>query len=167
MEPLKPLEQITEPDGRWQMFNVSFPRLYAIVDAMTLNEKIPENVRVQFQQAQHLLVFSHRQFSLVAVAFTQALIAVECALLTRWKRDYPDRAVRSKSLPGLNALLTFAREKKWVHDFNPAFFDLMPSLRNDLVHGGYMLAPIDTLYMVGDCAKFIQQLYPIDIKSHK
>lgn len=164
MEPLKPIDQIAEPDGRWQIFNVSFQRLYEIVEAMTLHDTVPENVRVQFQQAQHLLVFSHLQFSLVAVAFTQALIAVECALMTRWKHEYPDRAAKSKSLPGFKALLTFAKEKEWLLDFNPAFFEFMPSFRNDLVHGEYMLAPVDTLSMVGDCAKFIQQLYPRDIE---
>jgi len=37
-----------------------------------------------------------------------------------------------------------------------AFFDLLPSIRNDLVQGGYILAPIDALYMIDDCAKFIQ-----------
>lgn len=167
MEPLKPLEQITHIDERWQMLNVSFPKLYAIADALTLNDTAPENVRLQFQQAQHLLVLSHLQFSLVAVAFTQALIAVECALLTRWKRDYPERMTQSKSLPGLKALLKFAKEKNWVQEINPAFFEVVPSLRNDLLHGEYMLMPIDTLHMMEDCARFIRQLYPIDSALQK
>ncbi|MYM89650.1 hypothetical protein GTP91_21025 [Rugamonas sp. FT82W] len=74
VEPLKSFNTLTEPDGRWAAFRLSLSRLYEIAEQMTLSADVPEYVLVQFQQAQHLLVYSHLQFSLLSVALTQALI---------------------------------------------------------------------------------------------
>jgi hypothetical protein len=160
MEPLKPFDKITEPDGRWDTFKISLPRLYEIVDSMTLNDNVPEYVRVQFQQAQHLLIYSHLQFSLLAVALTQSLIAVECATMKRWKDDSAKPKGSFKSLPGFKALLQHAFDEKWVDGIDPILIQTLPTLRNASAHGEYNLNPIDTLDLAGICGKLIQQLYP-------
>ncbi|WP_295996890.1 hypothetical protein [Rugamonas sp.] len=85
---------------------------------MTLNDDVPEYVLVQFQQAQHLLVYSQLQFSLLTVALTQALIAVEFALMTRWKNDTMRPPSKHKSLPSLTKLLEYAFEKAWLDGFD-------------------------------------------------
>lgn len=126
---------------------------------MALNGNVPERVRVQFQQAQHLLIYSNLQFSLLTVAHTQALIAVECALITRWREERPERATQTKKLPGLKELLSIAVNNGWIRDCDPHLIDQIPVLRNGLAHGEYMLAPFDTLHLVGEYGKLIQKLY--------
>ncbi|MES2149823.1 MAG: hypothetical protein V4508_08505 [Pseudomonadota bacterium] len=160
MEPLKPFATLMEPDGRWATFRVSLPSLYEIAEGMTLSEDVPEYVLVQFQQAQHLLVYSHLQFSLLSVALTQALIAVEFALMTRWKGDTTRPPSKHKSLPGLTKLLEYAFEQGWMADFDKGLIVLIPALRNASAHGEYNLNPVGTLEFVQMCGKLIQQLYP-------
>jgi hypothetical protein len=167
MEPLKSFNTLTEPDGRWAIFRVSLPRLYQIADDMTLSEDVPEYVRVQFQQAQHLLVYSHLQFSLLSVALTQALIAVEFALMTRWKSDATRLPSKHKSLPGLTKLLEYAFAQDWLDDFDEKLIVFIPSMRNASAHGEYNLNPIGTLEFVGLCAKLIQQLFPPVVLTHQ
>ena len=159
MEPLKPLIKIIEPDGRWDVFKIDLPNLYQRAEAMTLNKNVPEYVRVQFQQAQHLLVYSYLQYSLLSVAMTQALIAVEFALRTRWENDTHGQIRKHKSLPGFKHLLDHAIEQNWVTDFDEKIAVYFQTLRNSLAHGNYSLSPIDILEDVGVCGKFIQQLY--------
>lgn len=160
MEPLKPLEKITEPDGRWDTFKLSLPRLHEIAESMTLNECVPEYVRVQFQQAQHLLIYSYLQFSLLSVALMQALVAVEFALRTRWESSPAHQLTQHKSLPGMKKLLELAFEEKWIEDLSSDLITLLPTLRNASAHGEYALNPIGTLEMVRMCGKMIQQMYP-------
>ncbi|QJD91261.1 hypothetical protein HH213_14975 [Duganella dendranthematis] len=160
MEPLKSFETLTEADGRWAFFRVSLPKLYQIVEEMTLSEDVPERVLVQFQQAQHLLIYSHLQFSLLSVALTQALIAVEFALMTRWKNDTTRPPSKYKSEPGLKKLLEFAFEKDWLQGFDEGLITLIPELRNASAHGEYSLTPIDTLDLAQLCGQLIQKLFP-------
>lgn len=159
MEPLKSFDTLTEPDGRWATFNLGLPRLYEIAEGMTLSENVPEYVLVQFQQAQHLLVYSHLQFSLLSVALTQALIAVEFALMTRWKNDATRTPSKHKSLPGLTKLLEYAFEKDWLDGFDKNLIEFIPALRNASAHGEYTLNPVGTLELVKMCGRLIQQLF--------
>ncbi|MFZ6862806.1 hypothetical protein ACO0K7_09235 [Undibacterium sp. Ji67W] len=160
MEPLKPLDMLTEPDGRWATFGINLPRLHQIAEGMTLSEDVPEYVLVQFQQAQHLLVYSHLQFSLLSVALTQALIAVEFGLMTRWKDDTTRPPSKHKSLPGLTKLLEYAFEQGWMGNFDKSLIVFIPTLRNASAHGEYNLNPVGTLEFVEMCGKLIQQIYP-------
>lgn len=160
MEPLKPFATLMETDCRWATFRVSLPSLYEIAKGITLSEDVPKYVLVQFQQAQHLLVYSHLQFSLLSVALTQALIAVEFALMTRWKGDTTRLPSKHKSLPGLTKLLEYALEQGWMDNFDKGLILLIPALRNASAHGEYNLNPIGTLKFVQICGELIQQLYP-------
>jgi hypothetical protein len=128
---------------------------------MTLSDDVPEYVLVQFQQAQHLLVYSHLQFSLLTVALTQALIAVEFALMTRWKNDTTRPPSKHKSLPGLTKLLEYAFEKDWLDGFDRNLIEFIPALRNSSAHGEYNLSPIGTLDLVQLCSNLIQHLFPL------
>lgn len=165
MEPLKPIEKVIEPDGRWDLCGLNFSRLYEVAAGMDLPESVPERVRVQFQQAQHLLIYSYLQFSLVSVALTQAFIAVECALRTRSTLECSNRPAATKSIPGLKRLLSVAVASGWIKDFNPAFVEFLPTFRNDSTHGEYMLSPIDSVDMVRQCGQLIQQLFPMKHNS--
>ena len=160
MEPLKPFEKIAEPDGRWELLNVSFIRLHGIAESMSLNKNVPEYARVQFQQAQHLLVYSYYQFSLLSVAQIQAFIALECALRIRWQSEFPERAKQLKRLPALKTLLQLAGERNWVMGCTPAFIEHVRSLRNNHAHGEYILHPTHAIEMIELCGTMIQQLYP-------
>lgn len=158
MERLKSLEKITESDGGWEVFKIGLPKLHKIVESMNLNENVPEYVIVQFQQAQHLLIYSYLQFSLLSVAQTQALIALEFALITRWKND--PKIKQTKSLPGLKKLMEHAFKDGWIKNFSEGLVTIVPILRNASAHGEYNLNPIGTLEMVGVCGELIQHLYP-------
>jgi hypothetical protein len=160
MEPLKAFDTLIEPDGRWAMFRIDLSRLYRIAEQMTLSEDVPEYVLVQFQQTQHLLVYSHLQFSLLSVALTQALIAVEFALKTRWKGEPSLTSSSYTSVPGLKKMLELAFERGWMDGFDRNLITLIPTLRNASAHGEYTLNPVGTLELVQMCGKLIQHLFP-------
>jgi hypothetical protein len=156
MESLKPLDKISTPDGRWEAFHIDLESLYKITKAMSLSEEVPEYPAIQFQQAQHLLIYSHLQFSLLSVALTQAVIAVECAIKTRW-RNSPSGL--KKSPYGLKKLLEHAFREKWIEGFSQNLTNILPTLRNASAHGQYTLDPIGTLELVKLCGEVIQQLF--------
>jgi hypothetical protein len=159
MEKLKPFEELANPDGRWRYFGVTAEYLYARAKKMSLEDSVPENVRTQYQQAQHLLVYSYFQYSLLSVAATQCLIALEAGLRAKWDLEPVHTKKNSKSEPGLTALLSIARNRGWTSETDDRFDFVVTELRNDLAHGGYMITPIDTLCMVEDWGKFIGQLW--------
>ena len=161
MEPLKPFDALTKSDGRWEMFRVDLPLLYKITKDMTLSDEVPEYVLVQFQQAQHLIIYSHLQFSLLSVALTQALIAVESALKGRWMGESEQHAGGRK--PGMKRLLEIAFNKGWMDGFDMKLISLIPALRNASAHGEYNLNPVGTVELVQLCCRLIQQLYPESI----
>jgi uncharacterized protein (DUF2235 family) len=159
MEPLKPFDQVTVPDGRWDICGVTYFELYAAVEKMSLASDLPEYVRLQFQQAQHLLIYSYFQFSLLSAASLQAHIAFENALRERWMMEFHKGAGGSNSIPGLNKLLKHAVTSGWIDDCSPDQIEAIVGLRNSQAHGSYMLAPIPTIRIVRTCGELIQKLF--------
>jgi hypothetical protein len=159
MEPLKPLYEVTAADGRWEILGLGLSDIHARVAAMSLDEQVPERVCVQFQQAQHLLVYSYYQFSFLSVATMQAYVALEAALEERFWIEKGGPLDGTEPHLGLRKLLKHARSRGWLPELPDQFPDLVAKMRNYQAHGAYMLDPWHTMHFVGTTAEIIRTLF--------
>ena len=131
---LKPLEEVLLPDPRFQffaMFSESTERPFQLSDIHTrlgdsvLNPGVPERVRVQFETARNLMLYSWCVFEFHTVSEMQAYAALEFALGERFqfpKRQKKTRSgVREVPLMLAELLQKAVREKAIIAEKLPAW----------------------------------------------
>ena len=162
-EPLKPYSEISKPDERWAYFKIDLADLHRFSSELSLPKIVPERVRSVFQQAQHILVFSYFQYSMIAAALIQAHIALEASLRSRWDKEplpaVPTKKNRKYSEPGLKKLLEHAVERGWITSASDELIAAVPDLRNSLAHGSYILDPSGTIAVLRRCRELIVEVH--------
>ena len=189
MEQLKPLDQVLEADERNRYFRgVSLEWLHSVALDMPLNASVPEPVQNQFAIARNAYVYSWFFYPFQAAALLYSFLAIELALQHRVKHANPAMFAGPRE-PTLYPLLEYALRERWVLDlgfrriplnagvadhiakrypsipedqrYSYNLLDVLVSLRNDLAHGEFMLAPaMGSLLARG--AEVINQLFPCD-----
>lgn len=198
---LKPLEDLLKSDPRHEYFQRinletghitrrSLDDHYQDIAAVEIGVAVPEDVRVQFDKARNVLVYSWFVYEFSALAEQHAFVTVEMALRTKLEIEDGKDLKRS---PGLKKLLDRAIERKWLRDdgfsaprrncedwrpysstseqsekplpevreYCRVLSDSLPWLRNSLVHGTSDLnTPGGALFTLTICSELINQLFP-------
>jgi hypothetical protein len=186
MEKLKLLGEVLEPDDRSRLSGTSLESLHRFAAEATLNASVPELVQNQFAMARNAYLYSRFFYPFRAVAFLYSILAIELALQLRVKSAHPDLFAGGREAT-LYPLLERALKERWILDsgfknIDPdveiakkiakrypgipddqrscySLLDALVSLRNDLAHGKFMIAPaMSTLVARG--TEIINQLYP-------
>lgn len=120
-DPLKPLDQICEPDERQQHFVGKLKDNHAALSVILLNENVPIDVRQLFETAKNLSLYSWFVYPFHQASELAALSALEMALRKRYLAENPQSKL-TKYLHGLNKLMLHAKNEKWIT--NKGFSDL-------------------------------------------
>lgn len=190
MEKLKALDKVLEPDERIGYFRgVTLPVLHRIASDIKLNATVPEPVCSQFAIATNAYVYSWLFYPFQAAAFLYSILAVELALQLRVKQAAPAMYAGRRE-PTLYPLLCYALQQRWITDagfaglaadlhvvdhiarrfpagipddqrYSYNLLDVLVTLRNDLAHGTYVLAP-GMASVLARGAEIINQLFPAE-----
>lgn len=154
-DPLKPLDEICEPDMRQKFFRGDgLDRNHAELSGIVLSKKVPVDVRQLFETGKNLSLYSWFVYRFHQVSELVAYSALEMALRLRYEKESGKTARVS-----LKKLLEYAQKENWIN--NEEFSWLMegiPWLRNELAHGSSTLIPssVASLRVV---AEVINQIY--------
>ena len=162
MERLKPLDEVCQPDVRYRnrvdldkttgaVSETTIHSIYAVIEPITLDESVPEDVRSHFETARNLVLYSWFVYSFNVVATMHAFASLEMALRTK-------SGDKKKSFKGL--LEKSFNKRQLTGGVGPPL-DLsiaLSRMRNDLAHGSRTLhgQGIAVLQM---CAGLINELY--------
>lgn len=170
MEEFKSLEMLSVMDEKHRLMGAvcgSIPSLKGMHDYLSkevLNEKVPDEVRGQFNVAKNMAIYSYYFYALAPEVQLKTYTVIEHALRLKAK---------PKKTMMLKALINHAVSQRWVTDAGFRHLDasssgnewcksmitVIPSLRNLKAHGSSMQVG-DCLHHISSCADFINQLFP-------
>jgi hypothetical protein len=108
-DPLKPLDQVLQPDPRQTSFAYArLPFIHAQLSELTLHDDVPIEVRQLYETAKNVGLYTYFVYRFHQVAEMVAIAALEMALKNRAEVPYDQPG------PGLRRLLTGAIEKGWI-----------------------------------------------------
>lgn len=153
---------ILEPDERFRnMAGISsdglsvgqfkIEDLYELVSPLNLHEKVPKEIKDQFDQARNAFLYSWFAYDLVTLAEQQSYAVVEAAIKCRAK----EAGTGLNEKTGLRGCIDHAVAKHWLKkdEFNNANnnlsgLDILVLMRNELMHGRTHLIPNGSLTMM-------------------
>jgi hypothetical protein len=158
MERLKKLEDICQPDERNQnrvdidhstgaVTQTSIESIYAVVEGIRLNDKVPDDVRSCFEVARNLALYSWFVYSFQEVAAMQALAALEMAARNKTGED---KTAFKNLLDKLFQGRQFAPELSLAK--------AVSNFRNEFAHGSIMRSG-QGLFFVRMCSEWINELF--------
>jgi hypothetical protein len=122
---LKPLDQVMQPDRRYQSMVIIDPERPGGTRPMTLADHhqavasfeigpaVPADVSAQFDKARNIFIYAWFDYDLIPVAAGLAFGAIELALSMK---AVADGLIKIKRPPGLAELLQIAIERDWIRD---------------------------------------------------
>ena len=111
-DPLKPLDEICEPDVRQAFFRgASLDRDHAELSDIVLSEKVPADVRQLFETAKNLSLYSWFVYRFHQISKLIAYSALEMALRLRYEKESG-----KKTNASLRKLLEHARKEDWINN---------------------------------------------------
>lgn len=114
-DPLKPLDQIYEPDERQLSFAASLEERHAALDEIVLNEAVPLDVRQLFETAKNLTLYSWFVYRFHQVSELVSFSALEMALRERYIAENPiDKKSKNTRPLSLHNLLQHAIKESWI-----------------------------------------------------
>lgn len=176
---LKSSNDLLEPDIRFRDFvfhsadtgqirPLCMDDLRGRVAAIALGPHVPAAIRAQFDTARNAFVYSWFVYELATLAEQQCFATLEMALRQRRHPAAPPNTTRS---PGLDNLLKLAVKEGWLRrdDFmapsisgsggTTCSLDILPMLRNHLMHGNVHLLPQSTPEIMRLCADIMNRLF--------
>jgi hypothetical protein len=140
----------------------------AMVAGIELGSHVPAEIREQFDTARNAFVYSWFVYELATLGEQQCFATLEMALR---RRHQPAASPNTTRSPGLDKLLKLAVKERWLRreDFAmPSFsgegdpacsLDIIPMLRNHLMHGNISLLPQGTPTLLRLCAEVMNRLF--------
>jgi len=145
----------------------------------TLSDSVPIDIRIHFETAKNVYLYSWHVYRFGMVAKMQAIASLEFALRTKAEKEHIKRITpkgkrtRKTEKASLDDLLDLAADKGWISDsdFLHLFIETpkdyvevlkktLPSLRNTLAHGSMMLLPpVQALHTFAICQTIINRLF--------
>ncbi len=123
-DPLKPLNQIYEPDERQQFLPATLEQRHRALSEITLNDSAPLQVRQLFETAKNLSLYSWFAYRFHQVSELISFTAVEMALRERFLAENPPQADSVQRAPSLFQLMRHAKDKKWItNDGFPSLYE--------------------------------------------
>ena len=113
-DPLKPLDEIREPDERSHNFVAGLEDNHAELNDIVLNDAVPLEVRQLFETAKNLSLYSWFVYRFHQVAELVSFTALEMALRERYQKENPQNEKRLM----LRKLLTHAKSQGWIKEEN-------------------------------------------------
>jgi hypothetical protein len=113
-DPLKPLDQLYEPDERQNNFVFGLEDMHAELSAIILNDSVPIDVRQLFETAKNLSLYSWFVYRFHQASELIAFSALEMALRERYIFENSIEPNENKRPPTLYNLLQHANNKKWI-----------------------------------------------------
>ena len=176
METLKKLEEIEKPDTRNTHFvlinhetgeerSLTLEDFYKTVELIKLHERVPDNVRSQFNVARNLAIYTWFCYAFHQISELKAYSTLEMALRIKFDKNKVGlkqlliEAVKS----GLIKDRGFRNVKNTLKNLDSTEYvkrlpELMPRFRNKLAHGSNMLTD-SAFFNLQICADFINQLF--------
>lgn len=115
-DPLKPFEQILEPDERRKFFAITLDEFYQNIANVVINDAAPLGVRQLFETAKNLVLYSWFVYRFHQPAELCAFGAFEMALASKAETDANDwwlKASKNKP-PSLAILMSEAKRRGWL-----------------------------------------------------
>jgi hypothetical protein len=175
---LKPADALLEPDPRHHdafrcdaeteiVRRICMEDLRGIVAAIELSERVPHDIRQQFDIARNAFVYSWFVYELSTLAEQQCFATLEMALRHRLGPYATAGATRS---PGLHRLIKSAIKSGWLRREHfmiasatngsaLSLLDFIAPLRNHAMHGNTQLLPQGTSDIIRLCADVIERLF--------
>lgn len=113
-DPLKPLDQICEPDERQASFVATLDDNHQELKNITLNEVVPLDVRQLFETAKNLSLYSWFFYRFHQVAELISFSALEMALRKRYLAENPINPQSNQRPPALFQLMQYAKKEGWI-----------------------------------------------------
>lgn len=114
-DPLKPLDQIYEPDERQIPLIASLEDQHAALKEIILNDAVPLDVRQLFETAKNLSLYSWFVYRFHQVSELTSFSALEMALRERYLAENPiDEKSKKKRPPTLYDLMQHAKKEGWI-----------------------------------------------------
>ena len=131
-DPLKPLDQIYEPDERQVSFVATLDERHEALNEIVLNDSVPLDVRQLFETAKNLSLYSWFVYRFHQVAELMSFTALEMALRERYLAENPIDPKSNKKPPALYRLLQHAKMNEWIT--NEGFPGLYETARYNARH---------------------------------
>lgn len=156
---LKTQDKIHSPDERIQNFILNnnenyLLALHSTLDKISLIEKVPKEVAIQFETAKNVLLYSYFSYRMTTVAHLFMYSVLEKAIREKHKTTYPNE---NKSFKGLKDSIVYALNKDWIQKKDFYFFNIsndeiskidsendlnfFVQYRNELAHSPQWLLP--------------------------
>lgn len=187
---VKTLKNMFEPDPRTRFLDLGIEDYLSLVAEAKLVEAVPSEIRIQFDVARNIFIFSYYSYQMAMAAQMQAFATLE---LARMRRLANSSVEYKKQRPSLSELFQIALDNDWINDkaLTPGSVDLerypeddkfwckalrsywAPSTemrrqfnyqgrRNQIVHEpGTLDLPHETAEMLRKCACLIDHLFLI------
>lgn len=170
MEELKPLDQLHAIDERHALLSQVTGRLldpttlHATISKIELNDRVPDDLKSQFNVARNMALYSYFCYSLAPEVQAKTFVIIEYAL--RLREGSGKRLMLKK-------LLKLSVDQGWITDagfkhlknlsidnsYSKSLIEWIPAMRNEFAHGTNILVP-DCVSHLSICADFVNQLYP-------
>lgn len=112
-DPLKPLDQVYEPDRRQQSFDYELKDYHAALSNINLNDSAPIKVQQLFETAKNLSLYSWFVYRFHQTSELTAYSALEMALREKYIAENPE--VQPKKRPiGLHKFMQIAKSERWI-----------------------------------------------------
>ena len=121
-------EIVCEPDPRNAGLSVleegvfrdkTIKNQHAAVAALFLHEKVPNEIRIQFETSKNLYLYSWFVYRFYPVTLQHAYTCLEYALRERFEAEMIEKGERKQEFgPGLKRLLSYAVENEYLRDEN-------------------------------------------------
>lgn len=113
-DPLKPLDQIYNPDDRQAFFLGTLEGRHAELQSIILKDAVPLEVRQLFETSKNLSLYSWFVYRFHQVAELMSFAALEMALRERYLSENPIDSNSKKKPPMLYDLMQYAKNEKWI-----------------------------------------------------
>jgi hypothetical protein len=142
-----------------------------MVAPIALDKSVPSAIREQFDIARNAFIYSWFVYEFATLAEQQSYATLEMSL--RYRLD-PAAFPNMTRSPGLASLLKTSIEKRWLRRENflvPAIsgaggsmcsLDLIPMMRNHVMHGNIQLMPQGTPDLLRLCADVMNRVFAND-----
>lgn len=110
---MKLFDEITSPDSRLSLFNLTLSDLHEQLTEIELNDRVPREVGEQFETAKNLALYAGFVYDFNPAAELYGYLALEAALNAR-----AEQAERKPKRSGLRALLKHALAESWIRQDN-------------------------------------------------
>lgn len=166
---LKPIDQVFHADFRntlnFPSEEAAFREHYRMISSIALDAAVHNDIKVQFETAKNVFLYSFYAYRLGMVGLKQAFAALELGL-RRYVGEPEEQEGKRRPHNGLTVLLerAHARGMYDVSLIKPHlkfenFIKLIKNFRNQLAHGTHILLPPHlAISIVQDCATVLNQV---------